>query len=80
MGNHPAELHACFMQRTRRQTTLVGNVRVAMSKRDARHMGSSRRVPAPRRSRHVESEQMARWENEGGAVRHSADRRPRPLP
>jgi hypothetical protein len=68
------------MQRTRRQTTLVGNVRIAMSKRDARHMTNSRRVSALRRSRHVESEQMARWENEGGALRHGADQRPRPLP
>ena len=68
------------MQRTRRQTTLVGNVRVAMSKHDARHAANSRRVHAPLRSRHVESEQMARWESEGGALRHSADQRPRPLP
>jgi hypothetical protein len=80
MGNHPAEIHACYMQRTRRHATLVGNVRMAMSKRDARHTANSRRVPASRRSRHVESEQMARWENEGGALRHSADQRPRPLP
>ncbi len=49
-----------------------------MRTRDDRHTASS--ALAEERSDRVESEGMLRWENEGGAIRHSAGQRPRPLP
>jgi hypothetical protein len=36
--------------------------------------------PLAGRRRHPASEQMSRWENEGGALGQSAGKRPRPLP
>jgi len=41
---------------------------------------SSSNTTLATRQPHHESEQMARWEAEGGALGHSARRRPRPLP
>ena len=68
------------MHRTRRHATLVDHVRVAMSRREERLTAASGELSATRRRRHVESEQMARWENDGGAIGHTASQRPRPLP
>jgi hypothetical protein len=68
------------MHRTQRQATLVGRVRIAMRRRDERRTANSGKAPATGRRRRVESEQMASWENEGGAIGHSVGQRPRPLP
>jgi hypothetical protein len=51
-----------------------------MSRREARRTAASSKAFLTRRSRHDESEQMARWESEGGALGHTAGQRPRPLP
>jgi hypothetical protein len=68
-------VHALRMDRTRRDVPLLGHVRLAMSRRDLR-----RRVPAPA-ARGVQDgraarAEMARWENEGGALLNPKDREP----
>jgi hypothetical protein len=80
MGDHRPERQACDMHRTRRQATLVDHVRIAMSRREERRTAASDKVAATRRRGHVASEQMARWENDGGAIGHTSGQRPRPLP
>jgi hypothetical protein len=80
MVDHPPERQARNMLRTQRQATLVGRVRIAMRRRDERPTTNSRKAPATGRRRHVDSELIARWENDGGAIGHSAGRRPRPFP
>jgi hypothetical protein len=80
MVDHPPERKARNMLRTQRQATLVGRVRIAMRRRDERPTRNSRKAPATGRRFHVDSEQMARWENDGGAIGHSAAQRPRPFP
>jgi hypothetical protein len=66
------------MQRSRRHASLIEQVRIAMSRRDRRTPSSNPLLAARRRAH--ESEQMARWENEGGSIGHTAGQRPRPLP
>jgi hypothetical protein len=51
-----------------------------MSRRDERRMTASGKTPSTRRHLDVDSQQMARWENDGGAIGHTASQRPRPLP
>jgi hypothetical protein len=51
-----------------------------MSRREERRTAASGELSATRRRRQVESEQMARWENDGGALGHTAGQRPPPLP
>jgi hypothetical protein len=68
------------MHRTHRQAPLFGQVGIAMSRREARRTAASRKTSLTRRSRHGESEQLARWESEGGALGRTAGQRPRPLP
>jgi hypothetical protein len=80
MGDRALERQACDMHRTRRQATLVDHVRIAMSRREERRTAASGQSSATRSRRHVESAQMARWENDGGAIGQTADQRPRPLP
>jgi hypothetical protein len=58
---------------------LIEQVRIAMSQRDRRRTPAPDTTLATRRRGH-ESEQMARWENDGGALGHTAGQRPRPLP
>ena len=61
------------------QAPLIEHVRIAMSRRDKRQTpASNARLARRRRAR--DSGQMTRWENEGGALGHSAGQRPRPLP
>jgi hypothetical protein len=67
------------MQRTRRHAPFIEQVRIAMSRRDHRRTPAANATLATRR-RHHESEQMARWENEGGSIGHSAGQRRRSLP
>jgi hypothetical protein len=67
------------MQRPRRQGPLIEQVRIAMSRRDERRTPISNATLAARRRAH-ESEQMARWQNDGGSIGHTAGQRPRPLP
>ena len=63
------------MHRTRRDVPFLGHLRLAMSRRDLR-----RRVPAPA-ARGVQDgraarAEMARWENEGGALGDPTNREP----
>jgi hypothetical protein len=63
------------MDRTRRDVPLLGHVRLAMSRRDLR------RSPTAPAARDAQDERagmaaMARWENEGGALRDPRDRQP----
>jgi hypothetical protein len=66
------------MQRTRRPRSLIEQVRIAMSRRYERTPISNGTLAA--RWRAHDSEQMARWENEGGSIGHTAGQRPRALP
>jgi hypothetical protein len=50
-----------------------------MSMRDVRRTATSNERLATR-PRRPEREQISRWENEGGALGHTAGKRPRPLP
>jgi hypothetical protein len=67
------------MQRTHTHAPLVEQVRLAMSRRDKRRTPASNSTLASRGPAH-DSEQMKRWESEGGALGHTAGQRPRPLP
>jgi hypothetical protein len=80
MGDQARAREAFNMHRTSQQDTLVAHVRIAMRRREERRTPGSGKGSAMRRHRRVESEQMARWENEGGALGQTAGQRPRPLP
>jgi len=67
------------MHRTHRQAALVGQGRMAMGRREERRATAMGDEPILRPRGHSESEQVSRWENEGGAVGHTARERPRPL-
>jgi hypothetical protein len=75
MGDQARAREPFNMHRTRRQDRLVGHVRIAMSRRDARRTAASGNASATRWPRQIESEHMARWENEGGALGHGAGQR-----
>jgi hypothetical protein len=79
MGDHPLQRETCSMPRTRRQATLVNHVQTAMSRRDERRTAPPDKASGARWHEHSESEQTARWENEGGAVVHTAGQLSRPL-
>jgi hypothetical protein len=80
MVDHRPQRQGRNMPRTQREVTLLGRVRIAMRRRDERPTTNSRKAPATGRRGHVDSQQMARWENDGGAIGHSAGQRPRPFP
>jgi hypothetical protein len=68
------------MQRTRRDARFDGQVRRTLLRREGHHEPA----PDPGRTdaahRLYVSEQMARWETEGGALGRTAAQRPRPFP
>ena len=75
----PTTRQTGYMERTGRKSPLIEQVRSAMSRRDERRMPASN-APLAGRRRARDSEQMTRWENEGGSLGHTAGQRPRPLP
>ena len=79
MGAAPQARHAGYMQRTRSQDSLIERVRMAMSRRDGRRTLASSATSGSR-GPDYDSEQMTRWENDGGSLGHTAGQRPRPLP
>jgi hypothetical protein len=80
MDDHPRERQVCGMERTRWHAMLIGRVRTVMCRREKRQTATSGKAPATPKRRRVESDEMARWENEGGAIGHTAGQRPRPVP
>ncbi len=79
MGAAPPDRHAGYMQRTGRQGSFIERVRIAMIRCDERRMPGSSATRASRRLGY-DSEQMTRWENEGGSLGHTVGQRPRPFP
>jgi hypothetical protein len=65
---------AVGMHRTRRDIPLLSHVRLAMSRRDTRRSETAHRARGARDSR-ARSAEMARWENEGGAVGDPSNRK-----
>jgi hypothetical protein len=68
-------VQALRMDRTRRDVPLLGHVRLAMSRRDLRRTVTA---PAVRGVQYglTGRAAMARWENDGGALRNPKDREP----
>jgi hypothetical protein len=79
MDAAPRARNAARMQSMGRQGPFLEQVQIAMNRRDERRTPTSNAPLAGRRHTH-HNEQMARWENEGGSLGHTAGQRPRPLP
>jgi hypothetical protein len=68
-------VQALRMDRTRRDVPLLGQVRLAMSRRDLRRSVIAPAVRGGQDGRAGRAA-MARWENEGGALVNPKDREP----